>query len=135
MITSINEFKKHLNERLYKDAHTEYEDMSEKTRLLEEELQDKYPVDLSLSFTRSTIILSRIFIEKKDRNKGIGTKVMNEICDFADENRVNIALSPSSDFGGSKSRLIPFYKSFGFVNNKGSHRFIIRETMIRYPQN
>ena len=38
---------------------------------------------------------------------------------------------PSSDFGGSKSRLIQFYKSFGFKNYKG---YEFRESMIRIPQ-
>lgn len=56
---------------------------------------------------------------------------MNEICDFADKNKLRIALTPSSDFGGSKTRLIQFYKNFGFKNYKG---YEFRESMIRVPQ-
>lgn len=96
-------------------------------------LEQKYDVKLFIYYNKfaNTIILSQIIVEKKDRNKGIGTKVMNEICDFADKNNLRIALTPSGDFGGSKSRLISFYKNFGFKNYKG---YEFRESMVREPE-
>lgn len=96
-------------------------------------LEQKYDVKLFIYYNKfaNTIILSQIIVEKKDRNKGIGTKVMNEICNFADKNNLRIALTPSGDFGGSKSRLISFYKNFGFKNYKG---YEFRESMVREPE-
>lgn len=98
------------------------------------ELESKYPVSLFLYWSRPSkvIILSQIIIDKESRGQGVGTKVMEEICAFADKYQLRIALTPSSDFGGSKSRLIKFYKSFGFKNYKG---FEFRESMVREPVN
>ena len=46
-----------------------------------------------------------------------------------------VALTPSSDFGGNKSRLTEFYKKFGFIENKGKNkRYEISEAMYRDPQ-
>ena len=55
---------------------------------------------------------------------------MEEICNFADKNNLRIALTPSSDFGGSKTRLNSFYRGFGFKPYKG---FELREAMVRLP--
>ncbi len=68
---------------------------------------------------------------KKNRSKGIGTIVMSQICDFADKHNLRIALTPSSDFGGSATRLIRFYKIFGFKKYKG---YEFSESMIRLPR-
>jgi len=103
---------------------------------LMDDIESRYSVELFIYYTKfaHTIILSKIVIDKKDRSKGIGTNVMNEICDFADKHNLRIGLTPSSDFGGSKSRLIQFYKSFGFKNYKNYKGYEFRETMIRLPQ-
>ena len=96
-------------------------------------IESRYSVDLFIHYNKftHTIILSKIIIDKKDRNKGIGTSVMNEVCGFADKHKLRIALTPTSDFGGSKPRLIQFYKEFGFKNYKG---YEFRERMVRIPQ-
>lgn len=95
-------------------------------------LEARYPVSLFLYWNRPSqvIILSQIIIDKDSRGQGFGSKVLQEICDFADTNGLRIALTPSSDFGGSKTRLIKFYKEFGFKNYKG---YEFRETMVREP--
>lgn len=80
------------------------------------------------------ITLSRIVIPKEQRNKGIGTSAMNELISYADKTGQRIALSPSGDFGGSKSRLLSFYKKFGFVENTGRKKdYSISESMYRDP--
>ena len=57
---------------------------------------------------------------------------MTDLVGYADENGLDIFLTPSEDFGGSKPRLEEFYGRFGFVPNKGQTRdFRSRETMIR----
>ncbi len=106
--------------------------INEKVKNLMDELENNYPVDLYISYYKNNnvIILSKIVIIKQDRSQGIGSKIMEKICDFADENNLRIGLTPSSDFGGSKSRLIKFYKNFGFKNYKG---YEFRESMVREP--
>lgn len=104
----------------------------ETDRLLDE-LRSKYGVDLYVYYSslQHVLIISSIIVPKEKRNRGIGTKVMEEICDFADKHKLNILLTPTSEFGGNKRRLIQFYKSFGFEKNK-DYRY--RESMIRKPQ-
>ena len=71
----------------------------------------------------------------KEKNSGYGTKLMQEICDYADNNRKTIILSPSDEFGGNMKKLIEFYKRFGFVENKGKSKdFEIFERMYRIPK-
>lgn len=79
--------------------------------------------------------LSIDLIVMKNKNSGYGTKVMQELCDYADSKNLIMILSPSNEFGSSKSRLIEFYKRFGFVENKGKNKiFGIFETMYRTPK-
>ena len=84
------------------------------------EFEDKISIDL---------------IGAKEKNTGAGTKLMQDICDYADKERKTIILSPSDEFGGNKKRLIEFYKRFGFVENKGKNKeFLIFESMYRLPK-
>jgi len=79
--------------------------------------------------------LSRIEVPKPLRGSGIGSKIMQRIVDMADAQGAIIALTPDTAFGGSKGRLIQFYKQFGFVPNRGRNKdFSFRETMIRTPE-
>ena len=71
----------------------------------------------------------------KEQNSGEGTKLMKDICEYADKSKKIIILSPSDEFGGNKKRLIEFYKRFGFVENKGKDKdFEIFESMYRLPK-
>lgn len=99
-------------------------------------IEDKYKnVSLDLYEKNGAINLSRIVVPKDIRNTGVGSNVMSDLVRYADETGQKIALTPSSDFGGSVSRLKEFYKRYGFVENKGKNKdFTIRETMIRLPQ-
>lgn len=92
-------------------------------------------LDLYESSNGNKLVLSKIALPKEDRKSGIGTEVMNEVVKFADSQDKTIALSPSTDFGGtSVSRLKEFYKTFGFVENKGRNKDLsISETMYRLP--
>lgn len=82
-----------------------------------------------------TIKISRIFVPKELRKQGLGTKILEAVCDFADLNKKIILLSPSIDFGAtSVNRLYSFYSRFGFIKNKGRNKnYKYVETMIRYP--
>ena len=80
-------------------------------------------------------VLSKIVVPKELRGTGVGSKVMKDLIDKADNEHAIIALTPDTAFGGAKGRLIQFYKRFGFVPNKGRNKdFRYRETMIRYPK-
>ena len=80
-------------------------------------------------------VLSKIVVPKELRGTGVGSKIMQDLINKADMEGAIIALTPDTAFGGSKGRLIQFYKSFGFVPNKGRNKdFRYRETMIRYPK-
>jgi predicted GNAT family acetyltransferase len=90
---------------------------------------------LDIYENKTSLILSRIVIKDECREQGVGTKIMRELVNYADNNKQIIALTPSSDFGGNKNRLIQFYKRFGFKHNKGIYKsFVFRDSMIRYPK-
>ncbi len=102
---------------------------------VEEFLLAKYPnVDISV-YGKDKIHLGKIVVPKDQRNKGLGTQIMNDLVQQADEIGATVTLSPASDFGGSKERLKDFYKRFGFVQNTGRNKdFSIRESMYRIPK-
>ncbi len=95
----------------------------------------KYPnVVLDVAESPKAIDLSRIVVPKELRGQGIGSTVMQDLIDYADQSGKQVRLSPTSDFGGSPTRLKKFYKEFGFVENRGRNKdFSTRETMIRNP--
>lgn len=81
------------------------------------------------------ISLSQIVVPKGERSEGLGTKAMQSLINYADSAGKTITLTPSSDFGGSKTRLVDFYRRFGFVPNKGRNKdFRYSDSMIRTPK-
>ena len=59
---------------------------------------------------------------------------MKAIVSHANAHNKRIELTPSSDFGGAKGRLVKFYKRHGFVENKGKNKdFSTREAMYKEP--
>lgn len=83
----------------------------------------------------NSLVLSKIIIKKDVRQEGIGSKILNDLINYGDKNKQIIVLTPSSDYGGNKNRLIQFYKKFGFKHNKGQYKnFEFRDSMIRYPR-
>jgi GNAT superfamily N-acetyltransferase len=103
---------------------------------LSEKLRSEVPgLKLDLMGNGSTVTLSRIVIPEGNRSAGSGSRVMQEIVDWADANGKKIALTPSADFGGNKKRLGDFYRRFGFVDNKGKNKdFEVSESMVREPR-
>lgn len=82
------------------------------------------------------IKVSAIVIDPKKRELGYGTKIMKDIIAYADKNKQTVILTPSSDFGGNKSRLTKFYKGFNFVPNRGANKdYRFSSTMLRLPEN
>jgi GNAT superfamily N-acetyltransferase len=84
------------------------------------------------------IQLSLMVIHPEYRKRGVGSKVVDMICEYADEHCMKIVLTPADrkdKFGTtSKARLIKFYRRFGFYLNKGRNKdFTISDAMIRRP--
>jgi GNAT superfamily N-acetyltransferase len=79
------------------------------------------------------IRLHSIEVPKEKRGQGIGTRALRGLTKFADKTGRRIVLSPAPE-KGKKEKLNRFYRSFGFVPNKGRNKdFTVRDTMIR-PQ-
>lgn len=106
--------------------------------MIEQLLDSKYGEyleGLDIYENRTSLKLSRIVIKPEYRNTGVGTKIMEDLVSYADKNTKIITLTPASDFGGNKNRLIQFYKRFGFKHNKGQYKsYEFMDTMIRYPK-
>jgi len=98
-------------------------------------LYGDYLDGLDIYENRTSLKISRIVLKPEARQSGVGTKIMNAIVNYADRNKQIVTLTPSSDFGGNKNRLIQFYKRFGFKPNKGIYKsFEFMDSMIRYPK-
>ena len=100
------------------------------------ELKEKYKNSFkTINIYEYNNKISIDLIIAKEQNSGEGTKLMKDICEYADKSKKIIILSPSDEFGGNKKRLIEFYKRFGFVENKGKDKdFEIFESMYRLPK-
>ena len=115
-----------------------FPESSTATKSLPDMLEQKYPnVTLDISGNpEKGYELSRIVIPEGERGEGMGTEIMQDMIDMADEQGARISLTPDVSFGGtSVARLKKFYKQFGFLENKGKNKdFSIRNTMYRDPQ-
>jgi GNAT superfamily N-acetyltransferase len=110
-----------------------------KEKGISDSLKEKHPdLDFSLQESKKEgrpTVLSRVVVDKKKRGEGQGSKFMEDLLAHADERGHTLALTPSSDFGGSVPRLNKFYGRYGFVPNKGKHKdYSISEGMYRHPQ-
>lgn len=117
--------------------HQLFENISEFEALMKE----KYNLTTFFVYERpDSISLNMIEVPKADRKQGIGSAVMNDLIEYADQYNKRILLTPGlqDDRHGttSRTRLVKFYKRFGFVENKGRNKdFGISDGMYREPQN
>jgi len=105
-------------------------------RQLSKNIKDQFDgLKLSMTERGDVVTVENITLPEQRRELGAGSKIMNMITSWADAAGKTLALTPTSDFGGSKSRLVKFYKRFGFVENKGKNKnFEVSESMIREPK-
>ena len=70
---------------------------------------------------KSTDTIELYMIEAKERGKGIGTELLNQVLDLADEFGINIQLVPTPYKNVNDKRYCSFlrewYASFGFKSN------------------
>lgn len=98
-------------------------------------LYGDYLDGLDIYENRTSLKISKIVLKPEARQGGVGTKIMQAIVNYADRNKQIVTLTPSSDFGGEKNRLIQFYKRFGFKHNNDIYKsFEYSDSMIRYPK-
>ena len=97
---------------------------------------DNLGIDHFMYESNGIINLSQIVLAKKSRGSGIGSQAMQLLTKYADDTNQTITLTPSKDFGASSvTRLVEFYKKFGFVLNKGKNKnYQISEVMYRLPK-
>lgn len=92
-------------------------------------------VDAYLSEGKKAAVLSKIVVPEELRGQGVGSKFMDDLTRMADESGMQLALTPSSGFGGNKNKLTEWYKKYDFVPNKGKKAdFEISESMRREPK-
>lgn len=105
---------------------------------LQELVAERYPnVELFLSGKDDVgpLIVNKIAVPKESRGQGLGSRVMQDIIEFADNNERRLALTPDASFGTPKSRLNHWYREMDFVPNKGRTKdFSISEAMVRDPK-
>ena len=98
-------------------------------------ISEKYKqsgVESSITERPNEITLQKVIVPKEARGAGVGSRFMNDLIQYADEQGKTVSLTPSADFGGNKARLTEFYKRFGFVENKGKNKdYEISEAMYR----
>lgn len=113
--------------------NTRLEQSTESLQQIQSRLSEQFDgLKLNLIGRGSRITISRIEVPADKREAGVGSQVMRELVQWADDTGKQLSLTPSSDFGGSKTRLESFYKRFGFIENKGKNRdFEISESMYR----
>lgn len=85
------------------------------------------------------IKLDAITIDKAFQKKGTGSEILAKLVAFADKLNLGIVLTTAvkdKNWGTtSASRLITFYKRFGFVENKGRNKdYSVTGNMIRFPK-
>lgn len=94
--------------------------------------------DLSMFLSRGDLKVNMIAVDRAEQGRGKGSEAMRRIVAFADARGLRITLSPGQRDDGfgttSRSRLVDFYKRFGFKENKGRAKdFAISEGMYRDP--
>jgi len=95
-------------------------------------LTEKYDVQLYLGETTGGMIIHKIVVPEEERESGIGTQIMTEIVQYADDNGLAIGLTPDTTYGGHQGRLEQFYRGFGFIPNKGRNKdYMFMESWIR----
>lgn len=87
-------------------------------------LSTKHGVKLKVfvNETKKLIELGRISVPPNQRGKGIGSKVMRDLTEWADANGYMITLVASDVYGSDLDRLIKFYERFGFEIEPSSNK-------------
>lgn len=81
------------------------------------------------------IVIDKIFIYKNFRGYGFANDAMRLLFNYADKNNIIITLTPDNIWGASVPKLKNWYKSLGFIMNKGQKKdFYTMQLMYRLPK-
>jgi GNAT superfamily N-acetyltransferase len=98
----------------------------EKYKGIVQELKLEYNTDEECPF----IYLESIKIRKPCRCQGYGSKVLQDIIDFADFNNLDLRLYATNIFGSDLRRLYGFYIRYGFeLIDSNDGKFIRKKTL------
>lgn len=123
----------------YQELFFEAEELNNKLRLFAKQTKEELDLEeFSLNMIHGNIMIFMLIVKKENQKKGTGSEALRRLVDFADQHGKRIILSPAEpddDWGTtSRSRLVKFYKRFGFYENKGRKKdFSISNSMIREP--
>ena len=96
------------------------------------DIKSKYKDDVNYLFmheSSDTVFLDNVVV--KDKGKGTGQRILDDIIEYADDIGKRVALTPTSEFG-TKARLEKWYKKNGFIKNSGRNADMsLSETMYR----
>jgi len=92
-------------------------------------------IEFEIYETDEIITLERFIIPKNKRQKGLGSKAMRILTDYADKTQQVIQLTPTAELGSTDiQRLKNFYRKFKFVDNSGSNAdYRFEHQMYREP--
>lgn len=105
-------------------------------RAFARELEARYGVTLHMSegYDPEVVTVESIKVPESARGRGVARRVMEDVVAWADANGIVLSLTPAADYGSSVTRLRAFYKSLGFVDNKGRAKdYRTQDTMVRPP--
>jgi hypothetical protein len=89
----------------------------------------------TVSYADDHLSIQRIQVRDGHQGMGHARRAMQEITDWADHHGVRLSLTPDTAYGSSKKRLTDWYRSHGFVPNKGRNKdYVTTDTMIRPPK-
>lgn len=119
--------------------------LSTEVQKLEDDLKVKYPsidkLGIYMDKRKNSLFLSDLYVKDQFRGTGVGSAVMRDIVAYADSRKLPIVLipEPESETRSSLTKLINFYKKFGFVLNKGKNvDYLLSEpfslSMYRLPR-
>lgn len=102
-------------------------------------LEKKHGVRVDLFDRGEGLHLYHLVVPKERRKQGVGSAVMKDINDYADQHGKTVTLQTAvkDDFHGttSQSRLKRFYKKHDYVENKGRNKdFSLSGNMYRMPK-
>ena len=103
---------------------------------LENRLKREFPelADISLGNRNGTVFVSSIKVKSEEQGRGIGSKVLYRIKEFATKHKLPITLCPEPD-RGKKEALTRFYKENGFKKCKDSrYTSMFGPTLIWEPK-
>ena len=96
------------------------------------EALDKFRV--SHNSSTGIVSIGLMTMKPEHQGEGVGTKILEDLTQAADDNGITLSLTPEKFGNTSKSRLTAFYKRHGFVPNKGRNKdFGTQDHMVRQP--